>query len=768
MSTTILEHLIERLRQGSVYNRHDLAPPSVVLWTDGEGLWSRVIYLVRDAMPELLILGPEPGEERTGPSTWLRYRLARGDWSRTPVLYLPGVPRHVFRGAAGFPEAARHLFALQFQGQFWGQQNGKDWTPAAFLSSNEGGLGLDLARDRATQEAVSDQLAQVLRATREALAGRRLEASDFHGLAAADPVGLLLEWIATGGSGQGAWSGERWTAFAAICKSSFKLDPQKDGVIAAVERLVAGGGVWDQVWQRYCQAPRVFAGVRKALDLVQPKDLFDTANARMPATNRSREDSLRHALKGLAGMPNAQALGRLRTLAAEHSPRAQSVWAALDEAPLARAAVHLTVLAEGIAAGVLGHDWAALAQGYLERGGSIDTAARRAFDAVRDPGDLDAVTAAVRAVYLPWLRGLAEQVQGWVGSYPAAGPASAPLYEPAAGTCLVFVDGLRCDLGLELQRLLTAQGVDVRLETRWSALPTVTATAKPAWRPVADGLVGQTLPDGFEPQVAETGKPLTAHAFRKLLTASGWSWLESGETGDPQGTAWTEIGTFDHDGHSQGARLAWLLDDALNAVAARVRGLLQAGWRRVPLVTDHGWLWVPGGLPKLDLPGHLTASRWPRCAVAEPGAQHGFPEVHWFWGGGHAVVLAPGIGSFKAGVEYSHGGLSVQEALIPVLTVTAPQGAGEPVAIQSAQWKGMRLRVALQGAHAGTLLDIRTKAADADSSVLGTGQRLKAPDAEGQASLVVADDTLEGASAVLVVVRDGQVVAKRSVTIGGD
>ena len=338
------------------------------------------------------------------------------------------------------------------------------------------------------------------------------------------------------------------------------------GSSTAVERLVAGGGVWDQVWQRYCQTPLVFAGVRKALDLIQPKDLFDTANERMPATNRSREDSLRNVLKDFAGMPTAQALERLRTLAAQHSPRAESVWAALDEAPLARAAVHLKVLAEGIAAGVLGHDWAALAQGYLERGGSIDTAAHHVFDAVRDRGDLDAVTAALRAVYLPWLRGLAEQVQGWIGSYPAADLGSAPLYEPAAGTRLVFVDGLRCDLGLELQRLLTAQGVDVRLDTRWSAMPTVTATAKPAWRPVADGLVGQALPDGFEPQVAETGKPLTAHAFRKLLTASGWTRLESGETGDPQGSAWTEIGTFD----AWGARCS----DAQNRPEAAIIGNL--------------------------------------------------------------------------------------------------------------------------------------------------------------------------------------------------
>lgn len=216
MSTTVLEQLIDRLRAAAIYNRHDLAAPSVVLWTDGEGLWSRAIPLLRDAMPGLFVLAPEIADERTGPSTWLRYQLARwGSCGRgggtPPLLYLPGVARSAFRGAAGFPEAARHLFALQFQGQFWGQQNGKDWTPCAFLSSNEGGLGLDLARDRATQEAVGAQLTQVLRAPVASLTGRRLEAADFHGLAAADPVGLLLEWIGAGASRPGV-DGE-WTAF---------------------------------------------------------------------------------------------------------------------------------------------------------------------------------------------------------------------------------------------------------------------------------------------------------------------------------------------------------------------------------------------------------------------------------------------------------------------------------------------------------------------------------------------------------------------------
>ena len=279
---------------------------------------------------------------------------------------------------------------------------------------------------------------------------------------------------------------------------------------------------------------------------------------------------------------------------------------------------------------------------------------------------------------------------------------------------------------------------------------------------------GGALPEGFEPQVAETGKNLKTQTFRNLVAKLGWTWLEPSSIGDPSAAAWTETGTFDHDGHSLGARLAWRLEDELRAVALRVRDLLHAGWQRAVLVTDHGWLLLPGGLPKVELPGHLTQSRWPRCAVPQPGAQHGFKELPWFWGGGHSVVFAPGISAFKTGVEYSHGGLSPQEALTPMLTVTAGKQAVQSVEIASAEWKGLRLRVQLTGGFAGTVLDIRTKPADAGSSVLDPERSGLPPGADGSAALLVTDDKHEGAAAVLVVIREGQVVAKQAVTIGGD
>lgn len=765
MSQTVLECLIERVRQAAIYNRHDLAAPSVILWPDGEGLWADAIPLLLEAMPELLALDTEPQGEQRGPSTWLRYRLARSTSRHVPVIYLPGIARVAFRGAAGFPESARHLFALQYQGEFWTQINGKDWTPSAFLSSREGGLGLDLARDRATLDALSAQLGPVLRQPLAAFTGKRLEAGDFHTLVG-DPIDLLLEWMASAGQVEGAWPVEKWTGFVSLCKTQFGLDPTKDGLLAAAERLVAGGGAWDQVWHRYEQGPLAFAGLRKTLELVQPKDIFLSSSPRLPAHNRDEENDLRAALLRLPALPKSDALQALDKLCDRHASRARSIWAQLGEAPLARAAVHLKVLADGIQAGALGYDWATLAMGYLHTGAKTDAAAWKAYAEIRDGPDCEAVAAALRAVYLPWLEALAETAQSWVGAYAVSGPAEAPLYVATPGTVLVFVDGLRCDLAIELQALLAGQGCQVSLETAWSALPTVTATAKPAFRPLAAELRGNQLPEGFEPQWADTGKNMATATFRSRLSALGWTWLEPSSTGDPAGAAWTETGNFDPDGHSLGARLAWRIEEELRTVAARVRELLQAGWTQAVLVTDHGWLWLPKGLPKTDFPAHLTESRWPRCAVPQPGAQHGLKETPWFWGGGHSVVLAPGIGSFKAGVEYAHGGLSVQEALRPILTVTGGAGAGAPVDITSTKWVGLRLKVQLKGGHEGVTLDIRSKAADAASTLLGLGSPPKPPNSDGSAALLVDRDDSEGQAAFLVVLRNGLVVAKQQVTVG--
>ena len=508
---------------------------------------------------------------------------------------------------------------------------------------------------------------------------------------------LLLQWLADPAAAQNDWTRETWQGFRAICRQQYGLDPEQDGVLVAGDKLVEGQGPWTQVWERYREAPRAYTGVRKLLEPIQPKDLFDEHNERIPANNRRQEDRLRQSLEALADQPPAKARTALAAFCAEHAPRAGSIWAELGEAPLARATVHLAALLAALESGLAGTDWTTLAESYVHHGWRVDAAAWTALSAVRNAQDLHAVTQALRAVYLPWLDHLAFRVQALAVPYPYADPAQARTLQPTAGTVILFVDGLRCDLGLELHRRLQARGLTAEFTTAWSTLPTVTATTKPAWKPLAPRLTGETISDAFEPAIIATGKPLKTESFRNLLREVGWNWIEPAALGDPGQAGWTEAGAFDRYGHEQGAKLAWRIDEELQAVLDRVTELLQGGWNTIILITDHGWLLLPGGLPTVELPKHLTLTRWGRCALAQPGARHGYPQVSWFWGAPHAVVLAPGINVFQAGCEYAHGGLTLQETLLPVLTVKAAGEETAPVRLVGARWAGLRLRVQAQG-----------------------------------------------------------------------
>ena len=88
------------------------------------------------------------------------------------------------------------------------------------------------------------------------------------------------------------------------------------------------------------------------------------------------------------------------------------------------------------------------------------------------------------------------------------------------------------------------------------------------------------------------------------------------------------------------------------------------------------------------------------------------------------------------------------------------------VTINHAKWAGLRLQLSVGGAQTGASVDLRTKAADPASSVLPETQRLKALAADGGISITVEDDGMIGQAAILVVIHDGQVVAKQTVTIG--
>ena len=83
------------------------------------------------------------------------------------------------------------LIELQYRGAVWHR---RDWTVGAFLTS-EDGVGLDIAKDNRTHDAMLRALALLAIEPLARLGGRRLEADDFDRLAIGDPVRDLLGWM---------------------------------------------------------------------------------------------------------------------------------------------------------------------------------------------------------------------------------------------------------------------------------------------------------------------------------------------------------------------------------------------------------------------------------------------------------------------------------------------------------------------------------------------------------------------------------------------
>ena len=755
-----------------------------ILWTDRDSQWLPVLPRLRGLMPQLLTLGEYAPEKRAGPSIWLRCVVERTvalpeiPYEATPILYLPGVGRQELGAAQTCPGHLKPLVELQYRGACWTQRNGRDWTVETFLASRDGGLGLDVARDADTQQSMMRALAELATASVQGLEGRHLEAEDFDRLFSDDPVRDLLVWLGIGGATPASWDPARWGAFTSRCKADYGFDPERDGELVAAERLGRREGPWESVWRRFAEAPALYPGVPDLLRMATPDDLFAGSLPSWPKTNDKGEADLRRALLALESESPPAARERIINLEQTHGPRRDTVWAKLGQAPLADSLAHLVVIAERTSKRLGGSSPAEMAKLYADGAWEIDAAALSGMAAVRLSADARAVTSALNATYRSWLESAAERLQELADKHPLsdgqplAGGRRGPnpdttRLEP--GTVLLFADGLRFDVAQRLlERLRTRSGRSVDLSNRWAALPTVTATAKPAASPVAGSITGDTLGESFLPIVEDDGRPLTTDRFRRLLADSGFQYLTSDAPGDPAGFAWTEDGELDKLGHSLQGKLAARIDEQVDLLLERVDALLDAGWREVRVVTDHGWLWLPGGLPKVDLPKYLTQSRWARCAAIQGDSTVEVLTVPWHWNGSERVAIGPGIACFTAGNEYAHGGLSLQESLVPVLRVTTGAGAGlanRGVNIASVSWVGLRCRVRVDAPSSGLSVDLRTRVNDPDSSVV----KARPVDAGGAVSLLVADDDLEGETvAVVLVAPGGQVAARQSTIIGGE
>jgi hypothetical protein len=771
MSETLLDQIEARLLEAATFNQNAETAPVAILWPDPDGQFRVAIDALRSALP-VLTLGDLDESSLTGPAYWLRCAIAGTielpGLSGTPIVYLPGVARSDLRAVESCPRELAPIAELQYRGNWFAHNNGKDWTVRSLLGSTERGLGLDVAEDSATNDSLKGALAELLAVPVRRL-NQRIDAEFLQRLLNPDPAARLLEWLDDPVGFREANAGPQWDAFVGVCRTEFGFDPAADGELSGGRLLGLREGSWSGVWQRFAAEPERFPGIEDRLRKGRPggqMSIFEEGSLEVdegwPQDNEKAEEVLGAALVRLGDSAPGEARAAILRLEAEHRDRRNWVWARLDRAPLAFAIEHLARLA-ALTTASPASTVEELQNAYAESGWRADDAFLAALAGVEQREKRAQVAAAGLAVYRPWLdmhaRALQEAIGPQVnaGTYPVGPEASTD-----SGTVTVFVDGFRLDLAHRLVARLGGLVTDV--STTLAALPTVTDTAKPVLTPVPPDALSPGKDLG--PVRALSSAKASISVLRSFMGERGGQILEAAETGDPSTWAWTEALTIDSRGHNFGLGLVDDLDREIDDLAKRIRLLLEAGWTRVEVVTDHGWLLIPGGMERVDLPASTVELKKGRCARLKDGADVSVPTVPWHWDPGVRIALAPGISCFEANKEYEHGGVSLQECVVPRVAVTA--GVADVrtggAAITKVKWLGLMCRVEYENIAPGATVDIRALPADSTTSV---GATTKETTTSGKQSLHVEDEGLQGEAAYLVIVgSDGRILAQRDVKIG--
>jgi hypothetical protein len=205
-----------------------MVAPVAILWTDADSQWEPLVSQLGPLMPELFTLGEYNPDEKTGPAIWLRCVIERAlpdvelPEDAIPIIYMPNVSRQTLRAVEECPDSLKPLVELQYRGAVWTQRNGRDWTVEAFLVSEDGGLGLDVARDRHTRRSMIGALGQLAVTPISRLIGKKLEAEDFDKLMIEDTPRDLLVWMNSPAETQEKWDGNKWMKSGKISGGALK------------------------------------------------------------------------------------------------------------------------------------------------------------------------------------------------------------------------------------------------------------------------------------------------------------------------------------------------------------------------------------------------------------------------------------------------------------------------------------------------------------------------------------------------------------------
>jgi hypothetical protein len=269
-------------------------------------------------------------------------------------------------------------------------------------------------------------------------------------------------------------------------------------------------------------------------------------------------------------------------------------------------------------------------------------------------------------------------------------------------TAYLLVDALRYEMGVELQERLRQDARDMVLKPAIAAIPTITPVCMSALLPEAHASF-QVIPgkkgelgvriDGTEIHVLkdrqkffEARRPeLKDVTLDKVLNETRKNLEKNFGTAPFLVVRSTEI---DSTGETDGGSFArQVMETVIGNLDLAIRKLAAVGFEHFVIVADHGHQFTrekdesqrtpsPGG-NEIDLHRRCWAGhggQTPPGCLRVTAAQLGYE-------GDMEFVFPRGIGVFKAGggLDFHHGALSLQELVIPVLTLRmeAPKATGQ-------------------------------------------------------------------------------------------
>lgn len=772
MRDNLLDHIKVAVANAKLYNSSQVVAPNVILWPDPEEQWLSIIDILRKEIPALLTYGKYDLEQKQGPAIWIKCMVNRAlpeaDWDEDeiPIVYLPGIAKADFKNIEEASHSLQPLMEYQFTGNLWLQENGREWTILAFMENEDQGLGLNIARDATTRYALQKTLRTYLLEGKSYFKGQ-VTADFLNQKLVPDSIPNLLKWMENGDGALATLSADEFEAFKDVVKSQYGLELDYSLVLDFAFSLGKKKDSWSNVWQYFANAPHKYPKVIEYLDQVTPSDLgagmFKLPDDSWPAVNVKKEKELETSLKRLIKKSITEAHKDLKALWEEHKIRLEWIWAELGESPFAISLPFLLQLAELSGRTYDNTSIEGLAKYYKEEGYNIDNALRNLALTGSSKEHKEMLSNMSRLFYQPWIEKFTLRFQELAKENPNSiiDSDSAKVFDKAE--FLLFVDAFRYDLAIEFCTHLP-NNFEVELNQCWSALPSLTATSKPSVSPIVSRLSKDSDIKEFQPNF-QSGSPCTPHYFRKELKEVGVEYIGSPpEISDPKTRYWMEIGDIDKKGHQEQSEMFKRIPDLLSELKETVARITEKGVSKITIVTDHGWLLLPGGLPKENLHKDLAETRWGRCAQMKKGAVSENLQLPWTWNPNEFIAYAPGISFFKKNEEYAHGGISLHECMTPLITVKVKEEKHTSKAlIEEYKWIGMRLQVSTSGTlEDGYNLDVRTKRENSDSSIIIGSVKQEELDWK-----VMVDGDFEGQAGYLVLLNpQGIIVDHKLIEIG--